>query len=92
MGLLVDGVWHDQWYDTKKSKGRFIRSEAQFRNWVTADGAAGPTGEAGFKAEPGPLSALCVAGLPLGAPDADLPQASSSLKDCHRCVSVVHHF
>jgi putative glutathione S-transferase len=53
MGLLVDGVWHDQWYDTKKSKGRFIRSEAQFRNWVTADGAAGPTGEAGFKAEPG---------------------------------------
>lgn len=53
MGLLVDGVWHDQWYDTSASGGRFIRSEAQFRNWVTPDGAPGPTGEGGFKAEPG---------------------------------------
>ena len=53
MGLLVDGQWHDQWYDTAKSGGRFIRSEAQFRNWVTADGAAGPSGDAGFKAERG---------------------------------------
>jgi putative glutathione S-transferase len=53
MGLLVDGVWHDQWYDTAASKGRFVRSEAQFRNWVTADGAAGPSGGDGFKAEPG---------------------------------------
>ena len=51
MGLLVDGKWHDQWYDTKESGGRFIRSDSQFRNWVTADGSAGPTGEAGFKAE-----------------------------------------
>ena len=38
MGLLVDGVWHDQWYDTAKSGGKFVRSEAQFRNWVTAAG------------------------------------------------------
>ncbi|MAP47851.1 MAG: glutathione-dependent reductase [Oceanicaulis sp.] len=53
MGLLVDGVWHDKWYDTKSTGGRFKRSEAMFRNWVTADGSAGPTGEAGFKAEPG---------------------------------------
>ncbi len=53
MGLLVDGVWHDQWYDTTKSGGRFERSAAQFRNWVTADGAAGPSGRGGFKAEPG---------------------------------------
>ncbi len=53
MGLLVDGTWHDEWYDTKKSGGRFIRTEAQFRNWVTPDGSAGPTGEGGFKAEPG---------------------------------------
>lgn len=53
MGLLVDGVWHDKWYDTKSTGGRFKRSEAMFRNWVTADGAAGPTGKAGFKAEPG---------------------------------------
>jgi len=53
MGLLVDGKWVDQWYDTKSNNGRFARSESQFRNWVTADGSAGPTGEAGFKAESG---------------------------------------
>jgi putative glutathione S-transferase len=53
MGLLVDGVWQDQWYDTGSSKGRFVRSESQFRNWVTADGSAGPTGKGGFKAEAG---------------------------------------
>ena len=53
MGLLVDGVWHDEWYDTKSTGGRFIRTDSQFRHWVTADGSAGPTGEAGFKAEKG---------------------------------------
>lgn len=53
MGLLVDGQWVDQWYDTKSTGGRFVRTTAQFRNWITADGSAGPTGEAGFKAEAG---------------------------------------
>ena len=53
MGLLVDGKWHDQWYDTSSTGGRFVRSDAQYRNWVTPDGSAGPTGEGGFKAEPG---------------------------------------
>ena len=53
MGLLVDGVWHDHWYDTKSSKGRFVRKASQFRNWVTPDGSPGPTGKGGFKAEPG---------------------------------------
>lgn len=53
MGLLVDGQWIDQWYDTKASKGRFIRTEAQFRNWITADGSPGSSGSGGFKAEPG---------------------------------------
>ena len=52
MGLLVDGKWQDRWYDTGKAGGRFIRNDAQFRNWVTADGAAGPSGIGGFKAEP----------------------------------------
>ena len=51
MGLLVDGQWVDQWYDTKKTGGRFVRSQTQFRNWITADGSAGPTGQAGYKAE-----------------------------------------
>lgn len=53
MGMLVDGVWHDVWYDTKSTAGRFERSKSQFRNWVTADGSAGPTGTKGFKAEAG---------------------------------------
>ncbi|UWQ13868.1 glutathione S-transferase family protein [Aliiroseovarius sp. M344] len=52
MGLLQDGKWVDQWYDTKSSGGRFKRKDAQFRNWITADGSAGPSGDAGFKAEP----------------------------------------
>jgi putative glutathione S-transferase len=51
MGLLVNGVWQDQWYDTKSTGGRFERTETKFRNWITADGAAGPSGEAGFAAE-----------------------------------------
>ncbi len=51
MGLLVDGKWHDQWYDTKKAGGKFVRSTAKFRNWITPDGAPGPSGEGGFVAE-----------------------------------------
>src|SRR5690554_1702497 len=53
MGMLVEGKWHDVWYDTSATKGRFVRSESQFRNWVTKDGSPGPTGRGGFKAEPG---------------------------------------
>ena len=53
MGLLQDGQWVDQWYDTKSTGGRFKRTTPQFRSWITQDGAAGPSGEAGFKAEPG---------------------------------------
>jgi putative glutathione S-transferase len=51
MGLLVDGEWRDTWYDTKASGGSFVRSTAGFRNWITEDGAAGPSGTGGFKAE-----------------------------------------
>ncbi len=53
MGLLVDGEWQDKWYDTKSSDGKFERAAAKFRNWITEDGSAGPSGEAGFKAESG---------------------------------------
>ena len=53
MGKLVDGVWHDVWYDTKSTGGRFQRQDVQFRNWITADGAPGPSGEGGFAAEAG---------------------------------------
>lgn len=53
MGLLQDGKWVDRWYDTKSNQGRYKRRDAQFRNWITKDGSAGPSGEGGFKAEPG---------------------------------------
>ncbi|WP_209598783.1 glutathione S-transferase family protein [Ruegeria sp. HKCCSP351] len=53
MGLLVDGKWQDTWYDTKSTGGAFKRSAAQFRNWLTADGRAGPSGKSGFRAEAG---------------------------------------
>lgn len=53
MGMLIDGNWSTQWYDTKSTKGRFVRKDSSFRHWVTSDGAAGPSGDAGFKAEPG---------------------------------------
>lgn len=52
MGLLVEGQWQDQWYDTDSSGGRFKREDAGFRNWVTVEGSAGPSGMSGFKAEP----------------------------------------
>lgn len=53
MGLLQNGQWVDQWYDTQSSGGEFRRQDSRFRNWVTADGTAGPTGQDGFKAEAG---------------------------------------
>ncbi|HYE51327.1 MAG TPA: glutathione S-transferase family protein [Azospirillaceae bacterium] len=52
MGLLVDGRWQDQWYDTAATGGRFVRKESRYRDRVTADGAPGPSGR-GFPAEPG---------------------------------------
>ncbi len=51
MGKLVDGNWDTGWYDTGKSGGRFVRSKTGFRNWITPDGAPGPSGEGGFPAE-----------------------------------------
>ncbi len=53
MGVLVEGVWQDKGYDQDKHGGRFERDAAAFRNWVTADGSAGRSGEGGFKAERG---------------------------------------
>ncbi|MBS7704452.1 glutathione S-transferase family protein [Chelatococcus asaccharovorans] len=53
MGMLVEGQWQDRWYDTTRTGGRFERQDSAFRNWVTADGAPGPTGGGGFKVEPG---------------------------------------
>ncbi len=51
MGYLINGEWHDKWRETKNSGGSFIRPDAKIRNWVTATGEPGPSGEGGFKAE-----------------------------------------
>lgn len=53
MGLLVNGKWVDQWYDTKEIGGKFVCQQARFSNWITPDGSAGPSGIAGFKMESG---------------------------------------
>ncbi|WP_306046969.1 glutathione S-transferase family protein [Nioella sp. MMSF_3534] len=88
MGMLVDGHWVDKWYDTKSTDGAFKRSEAQFRNWVTADGAPGPTGEGGFKAESGRYHLY----VSHACPWANRTMIFRSLKglEDHIDVSVVH--
>lgn len=53
VGILVNGEWQSDATQKKETSGKFIRKDTMCRNWVTADGSAGPSGEAGFKAEPG---------------------------------------
>ncbi len=40
MGKLVEGVWHDVWYDTKANGGKFVREDAGFRDWIKTDSEA----------------------------------------------------
>jgi putative glutathione S-transferase len=51
--MLVDGKWSEAWRPVQSTdaKGGFVRQISSFRNWVTPDGAAGPTGGGGFRAE-----------------------------------------
>ncbi|MDC0658812.1 glutathione S-transferase family protein [Leisingera sp. SS27] len=88
MGLLIDGKWHDQWYDTKSTGGAFKRSESQFRNWITADGSAGPSGKGGFPAESGHYHLY----VSLACPWAHRTLIFRQLKGLaeHISVSVVH--
>ncbi|MCG7573599.1 glutathione S-transferase family protein [Phaeobacter sp. CNT1-3] len=88
MGKLIDGVWHDVWYDTKSSGGAFKRSEAAFRNWITADGSAGPSGEGGFEAESGRYHLYVSYACPW-AHRALIFRALKGLSD-HITVSAVH--
>lgn len=52
MSLMIDGKLQENWLESETEKGEFVRMDSQFRNWVTPDGTAGPSGEAGFMAEP----------------------------------------
>jgi len=53
MGLLQEGVWRQQWNETKSTSGKFVRQQSHFRNWITADGSPGESGSGGFNAEAG---------------------------------------
>ncbi|MEM9114190.1 MAG: glutathione S-transferase family protein [Myxococcota bacterium] len=90
MGLLVDGQWKDKWYETKKSGGRFVRQDAKFRNWVTSDGAPGPSGEGGFEAEKGRYHLYVSYACPW-AHRTLIYRSLKSLQD-HVSLSVVHWF
>ncbi|EHD23215.1 MULTISPECIES: glutathione S-transferase family protein [Brenneria] len=88
MGQLVDGVWHDTWYETKSTSGHFKRSESHFRNWVTPDGEPGITGDGGFQAESGRYHLY----VSLACPWAHRTLLMRRLKglENHITVSVVH--
>ncbi len=53
--MLIDGTWTDNWHpvQSKDGDGRFVRQTSSFRNWITPDGRPGPTGDGGFRADPG---------------------------------------
>jgi len=88
MGLLIDGVWKDQWYDTESTGGAFKRKDAVFRNWITPDGSAGPSGKAGFPAQSGRYHLYVSYACPW-AHRALIFRALKGLTD-HIGVSVVH--
>ncbi|ARE39386.1 Glutathione S-transferase, omega [Rhodovulum sp. P5] len=88
MGQLIDGVWHAGWYDTENHGGRFVRDTSRFRNWITADGTAGPSGQGGFPAESGRYHLY----VSLACPWAHRTLIFRKLKglEAHISVSVVH--
>jgi len=90
MGLLVEGKWQDRWYDTSKSGGAFVRSQSQWRDWVTQDGAPAEGRQRGFKAEPGRYHLY----VSLACPWAHRTLILRKLKKLEDIisVSVVHHF
>ncbi len=64
--MLVDGKWSEAWKPVQATdaNGGFVRQISSFRNWVTAEGAPGPTGEGGFRAEPGRYHLYAAFGCP----------------------------
>lgn len=90
MGILVDGKWVDHWYDTKDSGGRFVRSQSQWRDWVSPEGRPAPGKTRGFKAEPGRYHLY----VSWACPWAHRTLIFRALKKLEGIisVSVVHHF
>ncbi|TNE71504.1 MAG: glutathione S-transferase family protein, partial [Gammaproteobacteria bacterium] len=83
-----DGKWHDKWYDTSKSDGKFEREAARFRQWITPDGAVGSEGGDGFRAESGRYHLY----VSMACPWAHRTLIFRKLKglEAHIPVSVVH--
>ena len=53
MSLMINGEVSADWFESEQENGEFVRQDSQFRDWITRDGAPGPSGEGGFKAEAG---------------------------------------
>ncbi|MFI0847295.1 glutathione S-transferase family protein [Mesorhizobium sp. IMUNJ 23232] len=90
MGQLVDGKWQDVWYSTRETGGRFVRSEAPWRDWVSADGKPAPGRTRGFTAEPGRYHLYVSYACPW-AHRTLIFRVVKKLEDVIS-VSVVHHF
>ena len=90
MGLLVDGIWKNAWYDTRSNDGKFVRSQSQFRDWVTRDGSPAKGRERGFRAEPGRYHLY----VSLACPWAHRTLIMRKLKKLEDVITVdvVHHF
>ena len=90
MGLLVEGKWQDRWYDTKSTGGKFVRSNSQWRDWITVDGKPGEGRTRGFKAVPGRYHLY----VSLACPWAHRTLIFRALKKLEDIisVSVVHHY
>lgn len=84
MGLLVEGKWSNAWYDTSASNGAFVRSQSQYRNWVSASGEPGPTGKGGFKAQAGRYHLY----ISLACPWAHRTMVFRALKGLQEMISV----
>ncbi|RTM15348.1 MAG: glutathione S-transferase family protein [Bradyrhizobiaceae bacterium] len=84
--MLVNGRWMAKWQPVQgtDSKGGYVRQISSFRHWITPDGAAGPTGEEGFKAEAGRYH-LYVA---LACPWASRTLIARKLKQLEAVISV----
>jgi len=84
MGLLQNGKWVDQWYDTKSTGGEFKRQDSRFRHWITADGTPGPDGQQGFPAESGRYHLF----VSLACPWAHRTLIFRALKELEKHISV----
>ncbi len=63
MGVMIDGVWHAQ-EPAPTGDGRFQRPASVLRSWVTPDGAPGPSGRGGYRAEAGRYHLYIAEGCP----------------------------